>query len=63
MRVDADMPAHRHGMNYRATVATLSPGGYRAERPDVPHARPLARDLRSALEGRTLRLTREIEVQ
>ena len=25
------MPAHRHGMNYRATVSTLSPGVYRAE--------------------------------
>ena len=26
IQVDADMPAHRHGMNYRATVSTLSPG-------------------------------------
>ncbi|MBM4442165.1 MAG: hypothetical protein FJ027_17245 [Candidatus Rokubacteria bacterium] len=29
--VDADMPAHRHGMNYRATVATKAPGRYVAE--------------------------------
>ena len=31
MRVDADMPAHRHGMNYRSTLRTLSPGRYLAE--------------------------------
>ncbi|HYE94008.1 MAG TPA: hypothetical protein VEA38_23455 [Terriglobales bacterium] len=29
--VDADMPAHRHGMNYRATVAAQAPGRYLAE--------------------------------
>ena len=28
LRVDADMPAHRHGMNYRATVQAQSPGRY-----------------------------------
>ena len=31
LRVDADMPAHRHGMNYRSTVRTVAPGRYRAE--------------------------------
>lgn len=31
LRVDADMPAHRHGMNYRSTVRTLVPGRYVAE--------------------------------
>ena len=31
LRVDADMPAHRHGMNYRSTLRTLSPGRYLAE--------------------------------
>ena len=30
-RVDAWMPAHRHGMNYRPTVTTLGPGRFRAE--------------------------------
>jgi hypothetical protein len=31
LRVDAQMPAHRHGMNYRARVAPQGDGRYRAE--------------------------------
>lgn len=31
LRVDAHMPDHRHGMNYRATVAPAGGGRYRAE--------------------------------
>lgn len=31
VRVDANMPEHRHGMNYRAGVVAVSPGVYRAE--------------------------------
>ncbi len=31
LRVDADMPAHRHGMNYRASLEALGDGRYRAE--------------------------------
>jgi hypothetical protein len=31
LRVDADMPAHRHGMNYRAKVAATGDGRYVAE--------------------------------
>lgn len=27
--VDATMPAHRHGMNYRPSIATLGPGRWR----------------------------------
>jgi len=30
-RVDAWMPAHRHGMNYRPSVVAKSPGSFRAE--------------------------------
>jgi hypothetical protein len=30
-RVDARMPEHRHGMNYRPTLAATSPGRYVAE--------------------------------
>ncbi|MFN0186856.1 MAG: hypothetical protein ACKVQR_23840, partial [Aquabacterium sp.] len=26
LRFDADMPAHRHGMNYRPTIKALQPG-------------------------------------
>lgn len=31
VRVDANMPEHRHGMNYRPGVVILRPGTYRAE--------------------------------
>jgi hypothetical protein len=63
IQVDADMPAHRHGMNYRATVSTLTPGVYRAEGLmfHMPGRWRVIFDL--PLEGRTLRLTRELEVQ
>jgi len=31
LRVDATMPAHRHGMNYRPTVVATGDGRFRAE--------------------------------
>ena len=31
LRVDATMPEHKHGMNYRPSVKALAPGQYRAE--------------------------------
>lgn len=31
VRIDATMPEHRHGMNYRPTVRRSSPGRWRAE--------------------------------
>ena len=31
LRVDAQMPAHRHGMNYRPTVVARGDGRFRAE--------------------------------
>jgi hypothetical protein len=31
LRVDAQMPEHRHGMNYRATIAAQGEGRYLAE--------------------------------
>jgi hypothetical protein len=31
VRIDAAMPEHRHGMNYRPGVTVTSPGVYRAE--------------------------------
>jgi len=63
IQVDADMPAHRHGMNYRATVSTLGPGVYRARGLmfHMPGRWRVTFDL--PLEGRTLRLAREIDVQ
>ncbi|HUL93195.1 MAG TPA: hypothetical protein VLV56_12665, partial [Burkholderiales bacterium] len=31
VRVDAQMPEHRHGMNYRPTITSTGEGRYRAE--------------------------------
>ena len=31
LQVDADMPAHRHGLNYRVALRQTGPGRYRAE--------------------------------
>lgn len=31
VRVDANMPEHKHGMNYRAGVTVVRPGTFRAE--------------------------------
>ena len=61
--VDADMPAHRHGMNYRTRVDALPGGVYRAHGLmfHMPGTWRVIFDL--PLEGRTLRVTREIEVQ
>jgi YtkA-like len=63
IQVDADMPAHRHGMNYRAAVSALGPGVYRAQGLmfHMPGRWRLIFDV--ALDGRSLRLTRELEVQ
>jgi hypothetical protein len=63
IQVDADMPVHRHGMNYRATVSMVSAGVYRAEGLmfHMPGRWRVIFDL--PLEGRTLRLTRELDVQ
>lgn len=63
-RVDADMPAHRHGMNYRTTVVALSPPGrYRAEGLllHMPGRWRLIVEL--ALPQGPLRLTHEIDVR
>jgi len=61
--VDADMPAHRHGMNYRARVEALPGGTFRAHGLmfHMPGTWRVIFDL--PLKDRTLRVTREIEVQ
>ena len=61
--VDADMPAHRHGMNYRTRVEPMPGGVFRAHGLmfHMPGAWRVIFDV--PLEGRTLRLTRVIEVQ
>jgi hypothetical protein len=61
--VDADMPAHRHGMNYRASVSQLGDGTYRAQGLmfHMPGTWRVIFDL--GLDGRAVRVTRAIEVQ
>lgn len=65
LRVDADMPLHRHGMNYRATVVPVNAasGRYRAEGLlfHMPGRWRLIFDLVTA-EG-PVRLTHEVDVQ
>lgn len=62
LRVDADMPAHRHGMNYRATVRVLGDGRYRAEglMLHMPGRWRLLFDV--SADGRLQRLVHEVDV-
>ena len=48
LRVDATMPEHKHGMNYRPSVKTLGTGPVPRRRADVPHARALGAGVRAA---------------
>ena len=63
VRVDAHMPEHRHGMNYRATVDPLGTGGYRAAGLmfHMPGRWELVFELRAG--GASERLTRSIVVE
>jgi hypothetical protein len=60
LRVDARMPEHRHGMNYRPTVAAVGPGRYVAEGMmlHMPGRWQLVFDVEHG--GRTERLTTDI---
>lgn len=62
LRVDADMPAHRHGMNYRASLERLAPGRWRARGLlfHMPGTWRLIFDLDDA--GRRTRLTDTVEL-
>ncbi len=63
VRVDASMPAHRHGMNYRPSVTSPRPGAYRGEGLlfHMPGRWDLTFDLVSA--GATERLTGTLHIQ
>jgi hypothetical protein len=63
LQLDADMPAHRHGMNYRAMVAPLRDGVYRAQGLmfHMPGRWRVIVDV--VVDGRARRATREIDVQ
>jgi hypothetical protein len=63
LRVDADMPAHRHGMNYRASVKPLGDGRFAAEGLmfHMPGRWRFIFDVGSGAQAQ--RLTHEIELQ
>jgi len=62
LAVDADMPAHRHGMNYRPSLRALGDGRYAADGLllHMPGRWRFIFDL--ALDGRSVRLTHEVDV-
>jgi hypothetical protein len=63
--VDADMPAHRHGMNYRASVTAQGGGRFRAEGLMLHMAGRwrFLFDLPAADGAPARRLTREIDLR
>ena len=63
LAVDADMPAHRHGMNYRPSLRALGDGRYAADGLllHMPGRWRFMFDLERG-DGRRLRLTRELDV-
>ena len=63
LRVDADMPAHRHGMNYRPTVRQLDPGHYRAEGLLFHMAGRWRLMFDLSVDGRLDRITHEIDLE
>lgn len=65
LRVDAEMPAHRHGMNYRASVRPVAAGRYLAEGMmfHMPGRWRFIFDL-AAVEGAApLRITHDLSVE
>ena len=63
VRVDADMPAHRHGMNYRAAIRALDGGRYAADGLmfHMPGRWRFVFDLGSGAD--TMRMTHEVDVE
>ena len=63
VRIDAQMPEHKHGMNYQADVVVLPAGRYRAEGLmfHMPGRWEFIFDLRAA--GRTDRLTQSLVLE
>lgn len=62
-RLDADMPEHRHGMNYRPTLASRGDGRYLAEGLlfHMPGRWRLLFDLER--DGRRVRLTADVPLE
>jgi hypothetical protein len=63
LRVDADMPAHRHGMNYQTTVQMAGEGRFLAQGLlfHMPGRWRLIFDVDTG--GKTVRLSQELEVR
>ena len=63
VQVDAQMPAHRHGMNYKASVKAQPGGYYRADGLlfHMPGQWQFAFELRAG--GRTERMTHDVIVE
>lgn len=63
LRVDADMPAHRHGMNYRATVKAVGDGRFEAQGLllHMPGRWRFIFDVQAG--GKTARLTQAFDVE
>ena len=63
VRIDAAMPEHRHGMNYRPAVTATAPGTYRAEGMlfHMPGRWDIAFDV--VVGGRSERLTSTLRVE
>lgn len=63
LRVDATMPAHRHGMNFQPTIAAIGPNIYRAEGMmfHMPGKWQLAFEQRAP--GGAARVTTDIEIE
>ena len=63
LRVDAHMPEHRHGMNYKAQVAAVPGGRYKADGLmfHMPGRWEILFDMRSA--GKTDRITHSIVLE
>lgn len=65
VRVDAHMPEHRHGMNYKTTVTATAPGRYRAEGLlfHMPGRWEYIFELRAGGSGAAERLTTSVVLQ
>lgn len=63
LRVDATMPAHRHGMNFQPRIAAIGPNTYRAEGMmfHMPGKWRLAFEQRTP--GGPARVTADIEIE
>jgi hypothetical protein len=65
VRVDASMPEHKHGMNYKPSVTALAPGRYRAEGLmfHMPGRWELVFELRGSGTGMPQRLVQSLQLE